>query len=312
MITSPGRYHCFMGIAGPIFLLVLAQQQDERLLRLAEEAELFAQNASKMISEETLRQKAIKAERRFYPRIGQAALEGAPLKYVERELKSEFGYALIGEGEQAVFHEARQVLSVDGKAKQNADKARRRLIAGLKSADDDVKKQLLEDLEKNGLAGSATDFTLMMLLFRQRSLVHYNLQAILQKNIGADRVIVYSFKQKEGPEAFTIFQGKQTIHQKLEGEVWLRASDGLPLKIIFNSAIPGPNGQPLVDRGEVDYVRAANGVLAPVSALHRRTSGPTLVGENHFSYSGFKKFSADSEIKFSPAEEPPAAAPAKP
>lgn len=286
-----------------------APSRDPLLSRLAEEAEVFAQSVAKLIGEETIRQRALKAGSRFRPRIGQAALEPPKPVYQARELASEFGYTTIGD----LWHEAREVRLVDGRTVQSTDKARRKLVLGLRSDDDLVKKKLLEDLEKHGLLGSATDFTLSLLMFRGRNLENYQFAPVRRERVGADEAMVFAFTQAGGEEAFTVFQGKKTIRQKLTGHVWLRAGDGLPLRIHLTTTIPGPEGADITDEAVIDYVRNPLGLLLPASVLHRRMSNNQLLAENNFTYGNFKRFSSDSEIKFTPAEEeepPPAAPPA--
>ena len=282
--------------------------RDPLLNRLAEEAEVFAQSAAKLVGEETLRQRALKSGTRFRPRIGQAALEPPKPVYQSRELISEFGYTTIG----ALWHEAREVRGIDGKTVQNTEKARQKLVLGLRSDDDLVKKKLLEDLEKHGLLGSATDFTLSLLMFRGRNLDNYQFAQVRRDRVGADEAVIFSFSQAGGEESFTIFQGKRTVRQKLTGHVWLRAGDGLPLRIHLTSTIPGKDSSgDIIDEAVIDYLRSPAGLLLPASVRHYRMGGTMMLAENNFSYGNFKRFSADSEIKFTPVEddEPPSAAP---
>jgi len=289
-----------MALAASILLPVffLAQGQDPSLLRMAEEAELFAQSASQLIAEETLTQKSAKQEKRAFFRVGQSALEPPKLVMQERELKSEFGYAQMMQDGQPIFHEARQVVSVDGKPVQSQDKARRKLVSGLKSEGDEAKKNLLEDLQKNGLDRSATDFSLMILLFRARNLPLLDILFGRLSNVGAEPALVYSFQEKSGEGSFTIFNGKEMVHQKLRGEIWLRRSDGMPLRITFGAVLSLPNGAIVRDDGQVDYVRSDSGVVTPVASRYQRTEAALLVSETMFSYSKFQKFSAASDLKF--------------
>lgn len=295
---------------GAILLLGLAL--DPRLERLAEEAEAFARSAEKLIGEETLRQRAIAAPPRFRPRIGAAALEPPPERWDERELHSEFAYARFrSEGEEpGTIHEARQILTVDGRTVAAAGKARERLALGLRSDDDKLKRRLLEDLRKHGLPESATDFTLTLLLFQRSSLKRYDFTPGRESMMGADRVEVFQFRQKDGDEAFTVFHGRRMYRQRMEGEVWLRKEDSLPVKIIFQSLIPDKEA-PVLDWGEVEYTRSAHGILVPVAAAHRRTIAGRPTAESRFSYGNFKRFGADSEIKFT-ADDEASVEPAKP
>lgn len=299
-----------MSVLALATLAVMAQTTpaaDGPLQRLAEEAEVFAQSLDKIIGEETIRQKSMRRQPRFKIRVGDKAFEPEPPSYQERELRSEFGYASIkpDEDQPGAWHEVRQVLEVDGKAVQNQEKARRKLVEGLRSGDEEVKKKLLEDLEHKGLSGSATDFSLCLLLFRARNLSNFTFTPGEKMHIGADEVQPYRFTQKQGPESFTVVHGKKMIHQVLEGEMWLRTEDGLPVKIKLQSTIPQKDRDPVIDIGEVEYTRSQHGILLPVAVTHRRTAGEFLLSENEFIYSNFKKFSSDSEIKFTPVDETP-------
>jgi len=284
--------------------LLLAAQIPAGLERLAEEAEAFAQAASKVVGEETLRQRALKPAR-FRPRIGQAALEIPKPEYREREIKSEFGYASIG----GQWHEARQVESVDGRTIAARGKARTKLAMGIRSDDDVVKRRLLEDLERHGLEGSATDFTLTLLLFRASSLSKYRWKRLGEERLGVDAATVFEFDQIAGGEAFTIFERREALRSALKGRIWLRKKDGVPLKIELAAATPAEekaeDPTPLLDLARVEYMPSPSGTLLPVAALHRRTRGTLLIAENHFAYGGFKRFSSDSEIKFTPVDEDP-------
>lgn len=287
--------------------LVAVTAVDPHLQRLTEEAEVFATSLDKVIGEETIRQKAMRKQPRFKLRVGDKAFEPEPPSYQERELRSEFGYASFKDekDETGVWHEVRQILEVDGKALQTQEKARERLALGIRSNDDSVKKKLLQELEKQGLSGSATDFSLCLLLFRARNLPNFDFTPKEKIRMGADEMQPYHFKQKKGHESFTVFHGRKMIHQALEGDLLIRTEDGLPLKITLTSRIEQKDHASVVDVGEIEYMRSPHGVLLPVAVVHRRTWNEVLVAENQFSYANFKRFSTDSEIKFTPVDEDP-------
>jgi len=292
--------------------LLLAAQIPPGLERLAEEAEVFAQAATKVVGEETLRQRALKPPPRFRPRIGQSALAEPKPEYREREIHSEFGYASIG----GQWHEARQVESVDGRTVAQRGKARTKLAMGIRSDDDLVKRRLLEDLERHGLEGSATDFTLTLLLFRASNLQKYRWKKLGEERLGVDATVVFEFDQIAGEEAFTIFDKREALRSALKGRIWLRKKDGVPIKIEFAAMTPADekaeDRTPLIDIARVEYMPSPSGTLLPVAALHRRSRGRLLIAENNFSYGNFKRFSTDSEIKFTPVDEEPPPAPATP
>lgn len=297
----------------PLFLCSVAL--DERLLRLAEEAEVFAGAAARIIGVETLEQRALKAPPRRL-RIGKDA--AAEHTYQKRQIVSEYGFALFhGDDETSrrkesspsggthgagaspgAWHEVRQAVSVDGREIKTATKARRTLSEGMRSSDDRLKKKLLEDLEKHGLSGSVTDFGLTLMLFRKRHLADYAFDAPQERFLGTERVRVFRFAQRGGDGAFTVFEGRKALRQPLQGEVWLRASDGLPVRIRLVSLISEPGAPPIRDEGSVDYGLSPRGHMLPLAVVHRRYSGSLLVTENLFTYSGYKVFGAESEIRF--------------
>ena len=300
-MRSPAPWLCWLFVLGPGALRGSPAVQDPLLERLAEEAEVFRQVLDKVVGEELLEQRALKP-RGPRLRVGGAVTRPHPVEYQTRTLRSEFGYAVLGEG-AGNYHEARQVIEVDGRLVTTREKARRRLVMGLRSGEEEVRKRLLEDLVTYGLEGAATDFSLCLLLFRGRLLEDYEWWRSGEERLGADRAMVFAFQQRRGDQSLTVFQGKKLVRQALTGNVWIRADDGLPLKIRLVSSLEDPPGGSVLDIGEVEYARGASLAVLPVVAVHRRFRGPLLLSEETFRYSGFKRFSADSEIRFTPIEE---------
>src|SRR5579859_1970401 len=206
--------------------------------RIAEEADVFAHIARAVLSEETLEQRTRKPVSRFHPRVVEP---GAPKEqFLTREIVSEYGYSSFQDS-PAALHEFRTVISVDGKKVLAVEKARRSLTLGVKSTDDAAKKQMLRDFEKHGLIGAATDFGQLILLFTKRRLPDYQFAVIGQERIGADATTMLSFKQKSGQEALTIFEGNTALRAELQGVIWVRNPDYLPLRIkLLSSRKEGP------------------------------------------------------------------------
>jgi hypothetical protein len=281
-------------------LLLQSAGSDDALRRTGEEADVFAQQASKLLATETLRQRALKAPPRFRPRVVQERFEP---HYQTREIVSEYSFSALHEAPDRL-HELRRVTAVDGRVVERAEKARETLTMGVKSDDDRLKKKLLRDFEKYGLQGAATDFGQLILLFRGRSLGQFEFRKTGQQRLGAETAIVYAFTQREGPQALTIFEERSAIRQRLTGEIWVRQADGVPLRIRLTTQRKLDDGRVLFDEANVDYTMSAHGFVVPASVVHRQYSGSLLVVENLFQYSAFKKFGAEAEIKFE-AQEPP-------
>jgi hypothetical protein len=302
-----GRYNHLMRFWAllPILLCVARAQPPDlaaMTTRLSEEAEVFAHTARSVLSEENLKQRTRKPVSRFRPRILDES--GAPPKeeFTTREIVSEYGYSSFQDSPGAI-HEFRTVISVDGRKLQAPEKARRTLTLGIASADDNVKKQLLKDFENHGLTGAVTDFGQLILLFTKRRIPGYKFEISGQSFVGADVVAVVSFEQKSGDEALTIFSGREALRQTLKGSIWLRVPDYAPLRIQLASTRPEGNVV-IKTEATVDYAMSSHGCVLPASVIHRETVGEKLLTENVFQYASFRKFGAESELKFT---ETPAA-----
>jgi hypothetical protein len=271
-----------------------AQEADLRAMtsRLSEEAEVFAQNARALLSEETLRQRTLKPARR--PRIGSVA--PAPDEYVAREIVSEYGFASFKDSPGAL-HEFRQVVSIDSRPIVSREKARQTLTMGVTSADDRLKKQMLRDFEKHGLVGAVTDFGQLILLFTKRGIGNYEFQLRGRERVGAEDAAVITFRQRGGDTSLTIFSGREAVRSTLEGAIWIRQPDNLPLRIRLTSQRREAEFT-IRTEATVDYAMSPHGALTPAAVAHREWANGRLLTENLFDYAPFRRFGAQSELKF--------------
>jgi hypothetical protein len=276
----------------------------EPLLRLSEEAEAFRQVAPQTVSQETLRQRAMITRRRFRPKAGSAALEPRDFHYASREIVSEYGFSWFKESPDSL-HEFRQVVSVDSKPVRPAEAARRTLTLGIRSPDDRVKKRMLEDFARHGLVDAATDFGQLVLLFTRRNLAGYEFRLREGQSLfGADRAMVIEYRQVGGPGALTVFEQRQALRVQIEGEIWVRASDRLPLRITMQ-AVRSRDDTVRRDEATVEYAMSQHGALLPASVTHRTWDADVLVTENEFRYAPFRRFAASADIKFTEVPDPP-------
>jgi hypothetical protein len=74
----------------------------------------------------------------------------------------------------------------------------------------------------------------------------------------------------------------------------------------------GAGAAMLRQEAEIRYAMSAYGALLPVITEHREIRGEQVVAENRFTYAGFRKFGASSEIRFEAEPEPTPAAPGRP
>jgi hypothetical protein len=275
---------------------------DRALARLAEEAGAFAGAAKKTIGQETLKQRALKRRPRFRIRVGEAARRPVPLEYQNREIVSEYGFTSF-EDQPETLHEIRRVVAVDGRKAGAPGSVRETLAFGLASADDRKKKKMLEEFERHGLIGAVINFGQVLALFEKRHLGNFAFRPEGRRLLGAEPALVYSFEQVEGPDSMTIFAGKEVLRRKLQGEVWVREPDYLPLRIVLTGE--REVGKHTVSwQGTVDYSMSRFGVLLPVSVVYREESEATLLTENRFEYSDFRQFGAQSDLKFEIETEP--------
>lgn len=273
-----------------------AQTLPEILGRAAEEAAVFRRIAPQVVAEETLTQRALKAPPRFHPRFGAAAAKPLTPARQTREIVSEYSFGTFQDAPGSL-HEFRQVISVDGQAISAAAAARHSLALGLTSADDHARKRMLEDFQKYGLTDPIVDFGPLLLLFTKSQEGNYHFEPAGEDRIGADQVKIVSYTQVSGPGRMLVFQGRRAIHQPIQGRIYARVPDGLPLRItiVENRA----NGKTIFrDEAVVDYTPNAHGFLAPASVTHREFAADQLLVEDEFRYTTFKKFGADAAIKF--------------
>ena len=264
--------------------------------RLSEEAEVFAHAARNVLAEETLHQRTRKPARRFRPRVGDGAGAAPKEEFLTREIVSEYGFSSFKDAPNAL-HEFREVTAVDGRKVQAVEKARRTLTLGVTSADDNLKKQMLKDFEKHGLTGAVTDFGQLILLFTKRNLGNYHFEPVGHERIGADNAIQLYFQQTGGAESLTVFTGHEAMRAKLDGTIWLREPDYLPLRIRLRSE-RREAGFLVAMEATVDYAMSPHGSVLPASVVHRETAAEKLITENVFAYTPFRKFGAESELKF--------------
>jgi hypothetical protein len=293
-----------------LFSPIQAQQPQlpDLLSRAAEEAEILRQNAPKALTQETLEQRTLMPPSRFRPRIGKAASEPMRPRLMVREIVSEYSMGTLKDSQSNNLIEFRQVISVDGRKVQSAEKARHALSLGITSADDRVRKRMLEDFARNGLVDIATDYGIILLAFSKR--LQENLDTALagESQIGADSVWVINWKQRDTAAGMLEFRGNQAARRSLQGTLMVRKQDGLPMRIQAWS-----EHDKIRDDATVDYVQSAHGFLTPVSVVFHHVVNGQLITENHYRYEPFKMFSADAEIKFTELPEtPPAAAPPAP
>ena len=281
------------------------------LQRVAEEASIFEQNMPKALTRETLEQRSVMPPSRFHPRIGSAATAPPKPRLRVREIVSEYSVGALKDSASQDLVEFRQVISVDGHPVQSQETARRALSLGIQSADDRIRKRMLENFAQYGLVDIATDYGLILLAFTPRGLANMDIRPAGEGRIGADTTLVLAWKQNSAAGGELEFHGRQSAHRALQGTLWLRRPDGLPLRISAWAEHVDPARHTIRDEATVDYVESPHGFLTPVSVVHHHLVDGHLITENLYRYEPFKLFSSDAEIKFTEIPEPPPTPPVK-
>jgi hypothetical protein len=276
----------------------------EILARVAEEAEVLEQNAPKALTQETLEQRTLIPPPRFLPRVGKAATVAPKPRLLVREIVSEYSVGTLKESDSPDLVEFRQVVSVDGRRVQSAEHARHALSLGIQSPDDRVRKRMLEDFAHHGLVDVATDYGLILLAFTKRGLENMQMKPAGETRVGAEEALILSWRQTSAAGGELEFFGNQSVRRPLQGMLYVRKSDGLPLRVRAWAEHPDAK-RTIRDEAAVDYSLSAHGFLMPASVVHRHLVDGELKTENLYRYEPFKLFSADAEIKFTEVPETP-------
>jgi hypothetical protein len=279
------------------------------LARVAEEADAMAQNIAKTLAIETLEQRSALPPARFRPRAGAAALVPAVHSTV-RQVVSEYSVGTLQETDSRDLHEFRQVISVDGQPVQSEESARRALSLGMQSPSDRVRKRMLEQFAKHGLVDIAVDYGLILLEFTRRGWENLQFGPSEEAPLGTYTALVLSWKQLSTAGGELEFHGRRAVRQSLQGRLWMRKSDGLPLRVEA-WAVLQDGSRSIRDQATVEYVMSPHGFLTPASVLHRHSVDGQVMTENLYRYAPFRMFSAEADIKFTETPEPPPA-PVKP
>ena len=279
------------------------------LARVAEEADAMAHNITSALTTETLEQRGKLPSPRFHPRIGAAAASVPPVRSVVRQIVSEYTVGALKETGSPDLHEFRQVISVDGKPVRSENTASRSLAEGMQSPSDRARKRMLEQFAKYGLVDIATDYGLILLAFTRREWPNLEFGPSEEARLGTDAAVVVAWRQLSTAAGALEFHGRKAVHESLAGRLWMRKSDGVPLRIEAWAELQ--DGQHRVrDQATIDYVMSSHGFPAPVSVVHRHSVDGEVTAENLYRYDAFRMFSANADIKFT--TEPPEPPPSKP
>ena len=249
--------------------------------RLGEESDAFRRLAPSVLGRESLHQRSQKPPARFRPRVGDAARKPPEPVWQVREILSEYAFARFM-GQEESLHELRSVISVDGKPVKEGKNAEETLARTITLKDTERQQQLLKDFEKYGLLGAATDFGQLILLFTPRNLERFEFRESGTKMVGEGEVLVFAYKQIDGPPALTIFPsraGDVPLKVRAEGEIWVREDSFLPVRITL-AVHRGEGNNEIREEASVDYAVSRFGALLPSITHHQELRGGVMRGGN--------------------------------
>ena len=270
------RLHIFLFLA--IAALAHADERTRKLAaRLPEEAALFLSEAVKVVGQEKLQQHAVKEESEERPGVNKYTWQ-------DRQVISQYSFISFRESPETL-REMRQVESIDGK-QVKSEKALRAVAAAVTSSDERQKRKMLEDFEKSGLVGVATDLGQLLLLFSGRKIQNYDFSFQSQRFVGADPVLIFTYAQTTGG-GMTVYRGTDTMRPKLSGEIWVNG-EYRPLKITLNSVAESAVDKKTIRQEiEVTYSPSFIPCVLPTRAHHRELHNSLLHAENDYEYSDF-------------------------
>ncbi len=133
-----------------------------------------------------------------------------------------------------------------------------------------------------------TDFGQVILLFSARRQKDYTFEQAGNQVVGVDRALVLKYKQTGGAGGVMVFHGNSADKEVLQGELLVRESDGMPLRITMTSTVT-TKGAETKDTLEVNYKDSGLGCVVPASAQHREYLKNDELSENTFQYGPFRK-----------------------
>ena len=265
--------------------------------RLAGYADAFAQKARNLTTEETLVQRAYRIPPHPHLAIGAAA-GTLYAQYVTHQVVSAYRIGRLKGDASGNLLEFRELVSMDGAPVQTPQVARQALAAEIigGAGEDRVRKKILGEFTRLGLLDVATDYGTILLAFTTVGQRTLDFEEAGTAWVGTEEADVWNWQQTSG--GALEFRGRKTERRVLHGSLWVRKSDGLPLRVsaLFAHA---EEKHELRDEASVDFVLSGFGCVTPASVVHRHIVDDVVLTENLYTYEPFRMFSTDTNIRYS-------------
>lgn len=273
---------------------------DRFLAAIIRHAELFQQKASLAVSEETLLQRSYTLPPHAHLAIGPAA---GPLfaRFFVHEIVSEYSIGSLRGDKSGALLEIREIVAEDGHPSQTPQAARKALGRNISSGEEQIRKKILSEFTDLGLVDVATDYGLMLLAFTKSGVARMEITPAGSAWIGTEEAVGVAWRQTDG--GVLEFRGRKVARLPMHGLIWVRQSDGTPLRISASTEHDEPK-HVLRDDSAVDYVLARFGCVMPASVVHRHFVDDQLLTENLYTYAPFQLFTTDTNIRYAEPSSP--------
>jgi hypothetical protein len=265
-----------------LFTPLRAQDVAELLDALAGTAANFAATAPGLSADETLDQRGrrgfIEVLKGKVPTLKNADLK-LPDEFTQHHVKSAWSLA----GEAAALHESRTAVEIDGINMAEAGQIRHPMSIGVA----DSRRSTLEDFEHAQLEGAVTDFGPLILLFSSRHLTDYEFAMGAPGELDGEPAVLLTYRQKAGDLGLTVFEQRTAEREPVEGTIWFRAADLLPLRISMKTRKALSKSFFVETEASIDYTPSRYG-LVPASVTHRQYLNSFLLVENDLHYSNYQ------------------------
>jgi hypothetical protein len=273
--------------------LQAASPPAEFVTKLARHADAFARLAPRLTATETLMQRSYALPPHAHFAVGAAA-EQLRASFQYHEIVSDYAFGALRGNENGALVELRELLSKDGAESETPAAARKAMLA-MGGDPDQTRKKMLAYFTKLGLVDVATDFGQILLSFTTRGAQDIALEEAGEAWVGTEEALVWKWRQTSG--GALEFRGRKTARRPMNGLLWVRKSDGAPLRI--HAAMEHDEAKHrLRDEASVEYVLSALGSPTPVSVVHRHFVDDELLTENLYVYDGFRLFTTDTRIQY--------------
>jgi hypothetical protein len=266
----------------------------ELLAALSRHAETFRQRAHRVVSEEKLLQRSYALPPHPHFAIGKSAGD-LRAHYLVQEVVSEYTIASLKGDTSGTLLETREILAKDGKPVQTPAEARKALLTDVSYGEERLRKKILSEFTRLGLLDVATDYGTILLAFTGAGMSDLTISPAGPAWVGIDEAYVFDWQQDRG--GALEFRGRKVAHRPMSGRIWLRLSDGMPLRISAVISHSEPKHE-LQDDAAVEFAPSVAGCAMPVSVVHRHFVDGKILTENLYTYTPFRVFTTDTRIEF--------------